>query len=264
MRFELVNVFTTDDVNSGNQLAIVYPDRELSSAERLSIARYFNFNETIFVNEDLYGLRIFTPKEEFPFAGHPTIGAASQIAKITRRKNFSLEVPLGILTVESSEEGTSIVYPGNPMISEFKGDLSEILKLASVDPSHVHLQQVRKINAGPDFLVIPLRSRGALQKLVSPKFSKDPIRTYFIFQQDPEKFEVRMMTPFHSAGEDAATGSAACALAAFCRDVMGDVSGKIVISQGFYMNKPSEIRVQWNPSSIKLQGKVFKWAEGTL
>lgn len=264
MKFELVNVFTTNEVNSGNQLAIVYPDKDLTSEQRLSIAKYFNFNETIFVNEDMYSLRIFTPKEEFPFAGHPTIGAATQIALKTKKKNFSLEVPLGLLEVEVTEEGTSIVFPGSPVISDFKSDITELLKLASVDPAQVHLSQVRKINAGPDFVVIPLKSRGALQKLVSPKFTKDPVRTYFIFQPDPGKFEVRMMTPFHSAGEDAATGSAACALAAFCRDVMGEVSGKVIIAQGHFMNKPSEIRIQWNPSSIKLQGKVFKWAEGTL
>ncbi len=264
MKFELVNVFTTNEVNSGNQLAIVYPDRDLSSDERLSIARYFNYNETIFVHEDFYTLRIFTPKEEFPFAGHPTIGAANQIGIKTKKKRFTLEVPLGILEVDSDDNGTSIIYPGAPVVSEFKGDLLEHLKLAGVEPSQVHIPQVKKINAGPDFVVIPLKSRGALQKAVSPKFTKDPVRTYFVFQEAPEKFEVRMFTPFHSAGEDAATGSAACALAAFCRDVMGEISGKVLISQGKYMNKPSEIRIQWDRTSIKLQGKVFKWAEGTL
>lgn len=263
MRFELVNVFTTHERNSGNQLAVVYPEKKLSDEEMLSISKYFNYNETIFVHDD-YDLRIFTPKVEFPFAGHPTIGAASRISIRTKKKNFTLSVPLGILEVECAEDSARVTYPGSPVIEQFSGDINEILRLSSVEASQVHLNQVKKINAGPDFVVIPLKSLGALQKSTSPIFKKDPIRSYYIFQEAPEKFHVRMFTPFHSAGEDAATGSAACALAAFCRDVMGEVSGKAVISQGIQMGKPSEIRVQWNKTSIKLEGKVFKWAEGTL
>ncbi len=77
MNFYLVNVFTKND-KAGNQLAVVFPEKNLSDVHMQDIAKEFNFSETVFI--DAYqNLRIFTPKSELPFAGHPSVGAASEM-----------------------------------------------------------------------------------------------------------------------------------------------------------------------------------------
>lgn len=261
MKFEIVNVFRTQNPNSGNQLAIVYPDKQLDSSQMQSIAKDFNFSETVFIYDN-YDLRIFTTKAELPFAGHPSIGAAWSISQITKYKNFALRAPLGILSIEANHDGAKLTFPGSPVIKNFEGDLNHVLKHCSVDPAQVHLSQVRLVNSGPEFIVMPLKSHSALKKATPPVTTKDPLRCYFIFQEDAHTFHVRMFSP--STIEDPATGSAACALAGFLRDVMGEPSGNVKIFQGLEMGRPSEIRISWNKKEIFLEGLVSKWATGEI
>lgn len=263
MKFHLLNVFSTPEKNSGNQLAVVFPEENLSTEEMQSIARDFNFSETVFVY-DHYQLRIFTPKHELPFAGHPSIGAAWQVGQLLPRKNFSLEVPLGVLAVETSDQGARLTFPGQPVVRAFDGDLHHVLKHCSVEPSQVHMDQVRYVSSGPEFIVMPLRSHSALKKATPPVTTKDPLKCYFVFQEDGTTFHVRMFAPVLSVIEDPATGSAACALAGFLRDVMEMPSGKVHVYQGKEMNRPSHIRISWTPKEIHLEGTVSKWAEGEI
>lgn len=263
MKFQIVNVFTNGNQNSGNQLAIVYPDKNLDIDQMQTIARDFNFSETVFIYDN-YDLRIFTPKYELPFAGHPSIGAAWSVHQITKYKNFSLKVPLGILTIEAEGNGAKLTFPGSPVIKNFEGDLNHVLKHCSVDPNQVHTSMVRLVNSGPEFILMPLKSHSALKKATPPVTTKDPLKCYFVFQEDPYTFHVRMFAPVLSVIEDPATGSAACALAGFLRDVMGEPSGKAKIFQGLEMNRPSEIGISWNKKEIFLEGLVSKWATGEI
>ena len=263
MKFHLVNVFTTGALNTGNQLAVVFPEKNLSAPEMQALAKDFNFSETVFVYDN-YDLRIFTPKHELPFAGHPSIGAAWMVGQLTKRKNFSLSVPRGVLAIETNDEGAKLTFPGEPLIKNFEGDLNHLLKHCSVAPEQVHLDLIRNVTSGPEFTVIPLKSHSALKKATSPLTTKDPLKCYFVFQEDAHTFHVRMFAPVLSVIEDPATGSAACALAGFLRDVMNEPSGKIKVFQGLEMGRPSEIRVSWNKSGIHLEGLVLKWASGEI
>ena len=263
MKFYLLNVFAKAEKNSGNQLAVVLPKNELSTEEMQSIAKDFNFSETVFIF-DHYQLRIFTPKSELPFAGHPSIGASWIVAKETNKKNFSLEVRLGPLAVEAENSGAKLTFPGSPKVRTFDGDLNHVLKHCSVDPSQVHTELVRYVSSGPEFIIIPLKSHTALKKATAPIGTKDPLKCYFIFQEGPETFHVRMFAPVLSVVEDPATGSAACALAAFAREVFMIKSGKARIFQGLEMSRPSEIFIEWNQTQIKLSGKVTLWGSGEL
>lgn len=263
MKFYLLNVFATADINSGNQLAVVFPEKILPTEQMQSLARDFNFSETVFVYDN-YQLRIFTPKHELPFAGHPSIGAAWQVGQLVDRKHFSLEVPLGVLAVEVSGSGAKLTFPGEPKIRAFDGDLHHVLKHCSVEATQVHTDLVRYVSSGPEFIVMPLRSHSALKKATPPVTTKDPLKCYFIFQEDISTFHVRMFAPVLSVIEDPATGSAACALAAFVREVLKTPSGKATIYQGLEMNRPSLIRISWDEKEIHLEGTVFKWAQGEI
>ena len=83
-RFQTLDVFT-ETALAGNPLAVVLDAEGLDDARMQAIAAEFNLSETVFVFEPRSAInsarvRIFTPKRELPFAGHPTVGAAALIA----------------------------------------------------------------------------------------------------------------------------------------------------------------------------------------
>src|SRR3954449_8551992 len=85
LQFETVDVFTADQF-SGNPLAVVLNAEGLSSEQMQSIAAEFNLAETTFVlppkdATHTAEVRIFTPKAEMPFAGHPNVGTAFVLAR---------------------------------------------------------------------------------------------------------------------------------------------------------------------------------------
>jgi predicted PhzF superfamily epimerase YddE/YHI9 len=63
--------------------------------------------------------------------------------------------------------------------------------------------------------------------------------------------------------EDPATGSAACALAGFLKQVKGQASGKVILSQGKEMNRECELHLSWD-ENIFIGGRVTLWGEGAL
>jgi trans-2,3-dihydro-3-hydroxyanthranilate isomerase len=80
LTFYIVDVFA-EKKYTGNQLAVFRRAEVLSSDEMQHIAREMNFSETTFILSEEqrnggFEVRIFTPKEEVPFAGHPTLGTA--------------------------------------------------------------------------------------------------------------------------------------------------------------------------------------------
>lgn len=223
MKFILLNVFTKNGEN-GNQLAAVYLITELSDEKMLQIAREFNFSETIFIKDK--NVRIFTPIGELSFAGHPTVGAASLIKD-------SFLVPEGKVEVDISDS-IYVTYPGQPVV---KGNV---------------------VTAGPTFTITEVQTEKELRDLKLPSNPIPGNRLYYFFKHDDSHYSVRMF----GMREDAATGSAACALAGYLR-ANGQSSGKIKISQGKDINRECEIHLSWS-DKIKIGGSVKVWGEGTL
>jgi trans-2,3-dihydro-3-hydroxyanthranilate isomerase len=147
-RFRLVDVFT-DRVMQGNPLA-VFPDApDLSDPQMQAIAREMNLSETTFVtevSEDSYSLRIFTPAEELPFAGHPTIGTAWLLRhlglvkgeRITQRSAAG-DTPVSLANDEPLFERTGTVggaaAPANADIADALGLPTDAIgsTIASID-----------------------------------------------------------------------------------------------------------------------------------
>lgn len=261
MNYTLLNVFTRG-AEGGNQLAVVEVKTPLKTEKMQAIARDFNFSETVFVTEHK-NLRIFTPKSELPFAGHPTIGAAWWIAQQTKQEQFALSLPLGLVPIRMENARPNLTFPGTPKITAYEGDLKELLKATHVSEDQVQKDLIRQINVGPEFLVIPLNSRAALTQAKPPIGFPEPVKCYFVFQEHPTIFHVRMFAPSLSVMEDPATGSAACALAGHCRAVRGIASGNVTVYQGQEMGRPSEIQLSWD-QLIHVGGSVEPWAQGQL
>ena len=114
-----VDVFTTEPLQ-GNPLAVLPDARGLGDQEMQALARQMNLSETTFVlpaesAEADYRVRIFTPRQELPFAGHPTIGTAHALLE-TRAEEFGGRTLLrqqtlsGIQPIEISGSGPDRRY----------------------------------------------------------------------------------------------------------------------------------------------------------
>src|SRR5947209_2189248 len=111
LRYFVVDVFT-DKPLEGNQLA-VFPDAAGLSPERMQrLAREMSFSETVFVlpaeGSGDVRVRIFTPRHELPFAGHPVLGCAFVVGSSLDRDAVGLETALGVIPVQLEREDERI------------------------------------------------------------------------------------------------------------------------------------------------------------
>jgi predicted PhzF superfamily epimerase YddE/YHI9 len=97
--YQLLRVFCDTEDNGGNELGVFLDGSEVAPAERQAAAAKLGYSETVFVDDTERGeLRIFTPAEELPFAGHPTVGTA-WLLREQGAEPRSLLVPAGELGV---------------------------------------------------------------------------------------------------------------------------------------------------------------------
>ncbi len=296
-QFLTADVFT-HQIFGGNQLA-VFPNAEgLNSQQMQQIAAEFNFSETVFVfpSQDgiHYGnLRIFTPKSEIPFAGHPTVGTAYVLAAIGNIPltgeitKVLFQEGIGTIPVKIRCENDLPVYteltsaqlpefgPPPPSISELASMLSlQVSDFLTGDDSP------QGVSCGLPFLFIPLRNRRALkmaqlnrdiwQNLLSSYWSPH----VYLFCYDPElegsHLRARMFAPALGVDEDPATGSAATALAGYL-GIRHQGNGTLswVIEQGFEMGRASLIQVEadvdhGNITEIRVGGASVIVSQGVM
>ena len=276
-RYFICDVFT-DKKFCGNQLAVLPEAEGLSNSQMQQIAREFNFSESAFVFSPELGqtrkVRIFTPTEEVPFAGHPNIGTAFVLAKDGAFGDFRepvkviFEEKVGFVPITirydagnqiwcelSAPEELSI---GDSVPTEFSASL---LSLDTGDiVTTTHPPQVASV--GLPFLFIELSSLDVLQraKVNMPQFNRlidRGIVTYihmYVKKTDDFDIRARMFAPIDGVPEDPATGSANCALIALLTyyDSETDTDNNWRISQGIEVGRPSVL----NGRTEKRNGKI--------
>src|SRR5262249_13009549 len=233
-RYLHYDVFT-DRLFGGNQLAVFLDARGLSTETMQSIAKEMNFSETTFVlPPDQPGtdtrMRIFTPGEELPIAGHPTIGSTFALARsgvIERgRPQFVFGLGAGptpvTLTWQDDDLGFAwMTQPlpafGAPINEPARAAAALSLSLAAVAGTG---HPVQVVSCGVPFLFVPLTTRSAVDSAkVNPGVldalfteAKIPPHGVFVFTAQPgdKKATVysRMFAPEMGITEDAATGIA--------------------------------------------------------
>jgi len=144
--FYILDVFT-DKKYTGNQLAVFRDAAGISGEEMQQIAREINFSETTFIlseepNNGGYDVRIFTPKEEVPFAGHPTLGTAHLIrSEILQGKNDKvvLNLKVGQIPVTFGRNSCGEMKQIQPVFGKVHDPqaLAEVLGLNISNPGHV-------------------------------------------------------------------------------------------------------------------------------
>ncbi|MGZ6791938.1 MAG: PhzF family phenazine biosynthesis protein, partial [Mycobacteriales bacterium] len=140
LAYEVVDVFT-GTAFAGNPLAVVLDADELTTGQLQALAREFNLSETAFPlrapEGATYGLRIFTPEAELPFAGHPSVGAAwvlHRLGRIAAGANTQA-CGAGLLPVDVDADGATLTG-GTPRAGE-PLDPAPLLAAVGLDASHL-------------------------------------------------------------------------------------------------------------------------------
>jgi trans-2,3-dihydro-3-hydroxyanthranilate isomerase len=213
LRYALCDVFT-DRPLAGNPLAVFTDARGLDAATMQALALEMNLSETTFVLPPERGghakVRIFTPRSELPFAGHPTLGTAFVLGGPLELPELRLELAAGIVPVRLEREGARIAFgwmtqpAATPMAVPAAARVLEALGVPSDTAS------VFGYANGPEHIFVELASEGAVSAL-SPDLSSLARVTkagVFAFHFDGKQCRARCFVPGLGIAEDPATGSA--------------------------------------------------------
>ena len=282
-RYYICDVFT-DRPFTGNQLAVFPEATGIPDGAMQTIAREFNFPETTFVlppkdAKHTARVRIFTPKAELPFAGHPTVGTSAVLAK---ERGFSekmtLEEKIGPVPVELSRRGNvvhaGLIVENPPVVPEERPDTTAVA--ASLSLSTEDVLEAWFASSGVAFCFSRLKSKDAVDRAVldrsawSKHFAKAWASSMYLFCGD-EKPYVRMFSPTMGIEEDPATGSGAVALASVLAARRKETDGVFAfpIDQGVAMGRPSRLEAAAEKRGgrvvrIKVGGGTVITAEGTM
>jgi trans-2,3-dihydro-3-hydroxyanthranilate isomerase len=278
--YYLLDVFT-ETLLAGNPLAVVTDCDGLDAAAMQKIAAEFNLSETVFIlppadPANTARLRIFTPKTEVPFAGHPTIGTAVLLAKLrgpalsfTPDFGLTLEEEIGLISATVHEGEAPFASFELPRLPAQRGMVSADESIAaalglSEEDIGFEAHRPSVYSAGLPFAFVPVAGLATIARArVVPAafdaaFNAIQASAVYLYTSDTidpnHTFHARMFAPSLGVAEDPATGSAAAALAGVIMqfDRPGDGSHRLVIEQGYEMGRPSTITLELRISGHRL------------
>jgi trans-2,3-dihydro-3-hydroxyanthranilate isomerase len=261
-RFVTVDVFT-DTRFGGNPLA-VFPDaRGLSDAEMQALAAEFNLSETTFVlppddPANTARVRIFTPKVEMPFAGHPNVGTGFVLASERGGDALRFEEIAGLVDIRIERDAAgavsqAVIAAPLPLTLGEEFTPVQLAGCAGIEPWEVVTENHRPVQAsvGNPFVLMEVTpaalTRAApdtaefrrVAQAIPALASRAAI---YLYARDGASVRARMFSPSLGVGEDPATGSAATPLAALLLKLSGADQGAWDIAQGVEMGRPSLLR----------------------
>lgn len=293
-RFRQVDVFGTDGLPlSGNPLAVVVDAEGLTDAELAAFARWTNLSETTFLlppttDRADYRVRIFTPGEELPFAGHPTLGsAAAWLATDDSRARGLVEVVqecgLGLVRVRVRGEVLAFAAPPRSRPGPLAPETLELVcRALGIGRADV-LGHQWCVN-GPVFAVVRLGSAAQVLALRPddaelarlareggfeigvvgdyPPGGAEADKAYDADKGD-EAYEVRAFVPGLGLSEDPVTGSLNAAIAQWRRSA-GEVPARYAVGQGKAIGRAGRMEVEDDGTDIWIGGRVRTVIAGTV
>ena len=244
-RYVVCDVFT-DRPLTGNQLAVFTDARDLDAALMQALAREMNYSESVFVLPAQAGgharMRIFTPRQEIPFAGHPVLGTAFVVGEATQLGEVALETGAGLVPVRLEREGPRVIFGWMtqpvPRVVPFPQQ-AELLAALGVAGSEL---PVECYDNGIAHVYVSLPSREAVAA-VRPDLTRLAAVSAGgtnVFAGAGERWKTRMFAPAAGVSEDPATGSAAGPLALhLARHGRVPIGQTIQIEQGSELERPS-------------------------
>jgi PhzF family phenazine biosynthesis protein len=282
LRFKQVDVFTTRPFY-GNPVAVVLDGAGLDSAAMQRIAAWTNLSETTFVlppgaaGAD-YRLRIFTPRAELPFAGHPTIGSAHAVLEAglaDAKPELRQECAAGVLrlAVEGSGAGRRIAVEAppatlEPLRTDAVGEVERAIGAPLAAGGHV-------VALGPRWLTLKLADAGAVRRLapdmaavaaVSRTLRATGITVFALADADDHRVVVRSFAPGDGIPEDPVCGSGNAAVGAWLQHAGVPVGERYLASQGRELGRDGyvEVRIDAATRRIWIGGAAVTCVDGVL
>lgn len=270
--FRQVDVFTAVPYK-GNPVAVVLDGEGLSDADMQAFANWTNLSETTFVLPATdpgadYRVRIFTPKAELPFAGHPTLGTAHAVLEAglasARGGRLVQQCAVGLVDLAVGPQGLSFRLPRYALT-----ELTEPEATAWIGAEVKGAAQA--VDVGPVWLVAELASVAALENLAHDEAR---LAAYYVprgmtgatlFAVEGERVVVRSFAPGDGIPEDPVCGSGNGAAAAF-RLMAGQVHGgdAYVASQGRQVGRDGFVQVRFEGADIHIGGACVTCIEGVV
>jgi len=301
LHFYQADVFTNEPFG-GNPLA-VFPDAgELTDREFQQIAREMNLSETVFVlpptdPRAVAKIRIFTPSQEIPFAGHPVLGTFYMLGILKRLSllepvtKLFYECHIGVFPIEliilKGQIEQVVMSQPSPDFLEVVSQMEilyELAKVLGVQKSLITDSPfpVEVVSTGLPVLIVPVRTLTAVKSMqvnhagildLCARVGTNGLMVYTTMTlEEDATVHTRMFADPIGIPEDPATGSASGALGAYLvKNGVVEVgpTTEVVIEQGYEIDRPSRILVQIFSDDdiiqeIKVGGQVVMVAEGKM
>ncbi|GLZ53072.1 PhzF family phenazine biosynthesis protein [Actinomycetospora sp. NBRC 106378] len=273
-RFTQVDVFT-DELFAGNPVAVVHDADDLTDAQMAAIAAWTNLSETTFLLRPTqpgadYRLRIFTPRRELPFAGHPTLGSARAWLEAGGVPDDGAgpvqECGAGLVRVHAADR---LAFEAPPLLRSGPVDAGDLPVLAAglgVDD----VVDAAWVDNGPGWVALLLRDAAtvlALEPDLRALAESDVSRAVGVVGPHPAgsdaAFEVRAFVPSMGVGEDPVTGSLNAGLAQWLVPA-GHAPSSYVAAQGTVLGRRGRIHVEHAGDAVHVGGDTVVGVSGTL
>jgi trans-2,3-dihydro-3-hydroxyanthranilate isomerase len=257
----------------GNSVAVFLDGRGLTDTEMQALAKEMNLPETTFVlprnaateSERGVRVRIFTVREELPFAGHPTLGTAFALRGQSGAEQVVLELNVGKVPVHFEDGAGQAAFGEMTQVDPTFGMEHEReavgraigFRVQDLDDS----LPIQTISTGMPFTVTPLKSLAAMQNFsqidlngATDYLAKTAGKFFYFVTRETVDREARLHARmlFYN-GEDPATGSAAgCSAAWMVAHGVAKPDEQVLIEQGIEMKRPSRIFVRASRSDNRI------------
>lgn len=295
--FYIVDVFAERKL-AGNQLAVFCQAETLTTEQMQAIAKEMNYSETTFILSETpqnhgYPVRIFTPNQELPFAGHPTLGTAFILQHAIVQESVSivrlnLQVGQIPVTVKYADGVIDVLWmrQNSPTFGKLL-EVEEITSVLGLSSDQIDERTpIQEVSTGLPFIIVPLRNLAALQQATVNRealfklIETTEAKAILIFCPETRSTEnhlsVRVFVEaIAGTPEDPATGSANGCLAAYLvqyayfdqrSNAERGASIDIRVEQGYEIGRPSLLLLQAKKEKeafeISVGGKVILVAKG--
>lgn len=268
-RFKQVDVFTARPF-FGNPVAVVVDAEGLDADAMQRIARWTNLSETTFLQKSAsadYRLRIFTPRQELPFAGHPTIGsahAAIEAGFVAGKRQLKQECGAGILDLEVDGKTIFVKAPPariDPLEHPQRAALVHALGLKDAEALRIDVGAVWLVAEVPD--VARLAPDLAHLAALSEELRAAGATLYSASKDGESAVHVRSFAPAHGIPEDPVCGSGNVCVGAYLRH-FGRAAARYSARQGMQLGRDGRVHMRVSDDAIWLGGEAVTCVEGTL
>jgi PhzF family phenazine biosynthesis protein len=274
--FRLLNVFAQPGVPfTGNPLCVFEDARGFDAATMQALAQQFNLSETTFLLPSASAnarVRIFTPRYEMPFAGHPTLGSAAVCRALGLGGDaLKLELAAGIIPVIADEQRWTLTANA-PSWRELTLPAAELAPLLGLEAQDL-LERPLWVKSGREQLIVPLASAAAVQRVAPDPLLFERVRSedgqamaYVFAPLGDGRFVARFFFPLgRSVLEDPATGSATANLGGWWLAMARPLPAALCISQGEQVGRPSTLYLDVAADqTIRVSGEVVEIGRGTV